>query len=380
MGGEESEGWAATPPAAAGNGWLGSADNSKPKGPPAAASSATASSWLGDNTAPVAPQRAEAPPGNGPSFELHTHTVPVDVGTAWVNTAMTGSTPSRGGGAGAWVAILLLVLAVGGGGYYVFTRPVKTPTVAATGTPGAAGTPKEDLSALTPDAFFKDAKNYYAKKNYSQAARGADDALTMYKATKGTPAAKIKAAEAFVRKAHQAYGKQVLGDANKLFRDNNFNGAMNTALEAADILAKGNAPKSEIAKAYAMVARSHKRVNSFDEAEKYFKKAIAYGGPYGAELNDVRNAMAPEPPPEEIAAPPTIEQPSLGEGQGYQTASRKYGSGGGHSAPPPSGAPATEPPRRQQPVNTYVPKPKAPSRPRNSGPGFYNTPNKFGRS
>jgi len=307
--------------------------------------------------------------------------VPVDVGTSWANTSMTGGSPSRGGGAGAWVAVALLILAVAGGGFFVWKNSQKGTPVVAGSTPGATSTPDTDYSDLTPDAFFKRAKEAFAKKKYEQAAREADDCLMMFKATKGTPKAKIKEAEAFVRKTHQAYGKQVLTDANKLFKERNYNKALNTAEQAAEILAKGNAPKAEIAKAYAMVARCYKKVNSLADAEKYFKMAMSYNpsGSYGSELNAVRDDMAPDPVPEEVEAP-TIEQPSLGEGgPGYQTASRKYGSGGGGSRPAPAAAaPAAEAPRRQNPAAVYVPKAKPAPRPK-GGPGFYNTPNRFGR-
>ena len=177
---------------------------------------------------------------------------------------------------------------------------------------------------------------------------------------KGTsfPKTKLKDISALRIKTAEHLTSKQLEDARLAYQSKNFSQAIDLGTEAVKTLDAKNGSNARKGQAYALVARSYKKIGDLAQAEAYFKRAIAVDKTHGyaAELNEVHSDLAPPPQAAETEAP-EVKQPSIGEGPSIPTGRAGHSSGHSAEAPPPQqsgNAPPPPPSRPKQQGGGYV--------------------------
>ena len=231
-----------------------------------------------------------------------------------------------------------------------FTRRTGNPAPSA-----GQSTPAMDQRGSLGDQVLAEGDHFLRKKDFAEAAHRFYEADAFYQQSPGAAKDKIKQGRQGSRQAKLAQARELLPMARKCLDDKDYNGAINRAEKAIDLLREAGAPLEERKKATAIIDLANRR------------------------MVQVRLTTRPEATPagEALAQP---ELPSLGEGPSVPTGRRGQGVASHRRVPSPAAAPPQIRPKPVVPRAAYRPPPSRPSEPRLGDQGVlpgYNSGSRF---
>lgn len=282
-------------------------------------------------------------------LELPDHTVAVDLGTPWEDDEQ-----SAGPGSNKMIYVILgcLVLSLTVFSAYLYWQNSKLkqptpPPVVASG----------ETSAKLGEDYWKKAQASFAAKRYEEAQQSAELARDLLVGLKGYPKAKQMAA--FYNKATGRWAQALFDQAKKANGAKETNQAIALCNQAAQMYSKVKGTGKQQAAAFAYEARIYDGLGDSAAAESSYRKAhsLSPRAGYDRLASAARRTGAPAvaaPVAGPAEPPPTVDQPSVGDGGLYPTGR----SGGGYRGSAPAAAPEavpSGPAPRARPVNNYVP-------------------------
>ncbi|MBN9417637.1 MAG: tetratricopeptide repeat protein [Candidatus Eremiobacteraeota bacterium] len=352
---------AASPPGPApgggGGGWLGDGGGGQAAAPSpyAAPAARSGESWLGGGDAPAAPSSLGPPPASEMKLELPDHTVAVDLGTPWEDEEHGGGTSSN---KMIYVILGCLVLSLTVFSAYLYWQNNQLKQ-----KPAAPPVASSETSAKLGEDYWKKAQASFAAKRYEEAQQSAELARDLLVGLKGYP--KTKQISAFYNKATSRWALALFDQAKRANSAGETNQAIGLCNQAAQMYSRIKGSSKQQASAFAYEGRIYEGLGDKSAAESSYRKAhsLSPGSGYDRLAGAARRSGAPvvsAPAPGPADPPPSVEQPSLGDGGLYPTG---HGSGG-YRAPAPGAPPPavpSGPAPRPRVVNNYVPPKKTTS-------------------